>query len=195
MIQNRERPQDYTPEIYPSSQSDDVTKWRLGGDDIIENLEHHLKGEFLESEVKDTDEGPIMIQKWISRPDARFMNDTGSKAVIATATAMVNRVVFLSNISEEHVYMICGDVELALSRLIYDNWTDFEVKRRPDPIIHILMDLVFTGLMRAKGGFENNNLTKTEHIMRSYREGEGQGRKLWPFGGEPKNENQNQTGQ
>ena len=180
---NETAPQEFSPEIYPTPLSDDITKWRLQGDDVITTMEHHLKGEFLERNIIDVDGEKMAVEQWVAKPDSRFMNDTGAKAVVTTATMIINKVVFLSNMSEEDIYNICKDIEIALARLIYDNWSEFEVKRRPDPVIHILMDLVFSGLMRAKGGGERDSLTKAENIVRQIREGgEGQ-RRVFPFGG------------
>jgi hypothetical protein len=167
---------------------DDITKWRLEANDVITNMEHHLKGEFLEKKAENVDGKWIAWEEWVCKEKARFMNDTGAKAVVTTATMIINKVVFLSNISEDDIYAVCKDIEIALARLIYDNWSEFEVTRRPDPIIHILMDLVFTGLMRAKGGGERDSLTRAESIVRSIREGTDGHRKIFPFGGGGKNE-------
>lgn len=170
-MEKQESPLRYSPEMYRSVPREDILKWRLEGSDIIESIEHHLKGEFLLTKIVLIAGVEEAIQVWEPMPEAAFMNEIGAKAVVTTSTMMINKVIFLSDVSEDIIYQTCKDVELALANIIYNNWDPFNVTKRPDPIIHILMDLVFFGLMRAKGGGERAALVQTENIIRNITEG------------------------
>lgn len=170
-----EPPLEYMPQIYMPKPREDITKWRLEAADVITRIEHHIKGEFLVKKEEHTGEGMLMYEEWESFPQAKIMNETGAKTLITSIEIIVNKVAFLSNISDDDIYELCRHTHHALAREVYDNWDRFDVIRNPGPIITEIMNLIFLGLKRAQGAGEREAIGKAESVIRQIREGSKSG--------------------
>jgi len=182
-------PREFNPEMFPAAMGDDLTRWRLQGEDIREAIEHQLRGDYLEKKTVNTgtEDAPemITIEQWACSEDSRIMNEAGVRRIASVATFMINKATVLSNVNEEEIKESCRNIELALARLMYDNWTRYEVDSNPSSVIYLLMELIYFHLMRAKGGGERESLTKAETTSRLIREGinqPGGGKSMFPFG-------------
>lgn len=159
------------PQIYTQQPRDDSIIWRLEARDIVEQIEHHLKGEFLVDKEITIDDKLEIIQEWTADPAAAVMNDQGVKSVVSLVQILVNKVTFLSNLDDDEIIDVCRDMHLAIARDVYNNWNDYGINKQPGPIINEIMTLVFVGFKRAMGAGERTSLYALENINRNIHEG------------------------
>lgn len=150
----------------------DFTKWRLETIDIVELLEHDLKGEFF-NEKKNV---------WEVR-GTPLLNNDGVSAIVSLVRTSVNKVTFLSNVTLEQIILICQDLNLALVEVLFFEWQVFAVKKEHlDLIVSKVMNFIFMALKKSEGAGERESLYKAESVHRIYRNPEKQGFSLSPFG-------------
>lgn len=159
------------PQIYTQPQRDDVIIWRLEAREIVDRIEHRLKGEYLKTVEVEIDGKSDVIEEWQADPEARLMNDHGVKSLISLVEILVNKVSFLSNLDDDEIIDVCRDMHLAIVREIYNNWDDYDIKKQPGPVVNEIMTLVFVGFKRAMGAGERTSLGSIENVNRTIHEG------------------------
>lgn len=169
-------PLPYMPQIYAPPPLDDFSKWRLETREIIDQIEHRLKGETLVvKEVMIQGEKDV-IEQWESNPEDKMMNEQGVRAIITAVETVVNRVAFLSNLTEEEIIDICRETHWDIVKDVYFNWESYQVVKNPLPAINESMTLAFLGFKRAQGAGERDAFNTIENVNRNIQEGGSQGR-------------------
>jgi len=139
--------------------------YRLETKEIIDRIEHRLKGEYLATETTSIDGQLVEIEKYKTRPESRVLNEFGVRAVVSAIEILLNKITFLSNIDDKEVENICLHIHISIAREIYDNWEEFGVRKNPGPSIVQIMNLIFLGLKRAQGAGERDALKQIHHII------------------------------
>lgn len=156
-------PQNYSYSNVPEHQrSSDLMKWQLSTFDLIEDLEHDLKGERFDKEKND----------WIST-GSKFLNDEGVKAIMSILTARINKNTILSNLNEKEISRIMIDFSRDLIDLFFTNREDYEIKKEHlDLLVRKVVDFVYISLKRAFEEGERSFLKQTERRTEVYKVGD-----------------------
>ena len=144
---------------FGSRVSDDVARWQLELNDILEKAEHVLKGD-----VVTFDQGNTI---WTTRKDLtkNTLNDYGVQLIMKCLAMYINRNTILSDFTEEEVRYKTLDFGHKLNDLIFMKYDemgmDNEDKRKEYPmIIREMVDIVHSAYARAKDGRERESYRK-----------------------------------
>lgn len=155
-----------------------LTRWQLDSDDIIESLEHDLRGETLKM---NPDTGLELWEK--DKNHQPFLNEVGIKAVVNILKPIVNRNTFLTNYSEERVNDLLFYISNKITRTLYINYKDFEIKPRFFPILNeMIQTFLESALRRPQDQGERKFLSSTEQRRILIQEGQ-QRKRFGLFGG------------
>jgi len=139
--------------------SDDVARWQLELNDILEKAEHVLKGDVVKFE-----KGSIL---WIARSDPQnnTLNEYGVQLIMKCLAMYINRNTILSDFTEEEVRLQTYDFARKLNDLIFMKYDEMgmntEDKRKEYPIIVEMMKaIVYSAYSRAKDGRERESYRK-----------------------------------
>jgi hypothetical protein len=154
-------------------QDAELTRWQLMVEDIILELEHDFRGEiFMEDE-----------NKWEVKGES-LMNEKGIRSIIGVLRASVHKILFLSNLTEDDVYLITRDTHIELACLLAQNIDNFEIKKAYlSSILNKVVFITYEGLRRAFMGGERTFLKQTERRIERIIDRLGSEKKsLNPFG-------------
>ena len=138
----------------------DFNKWLEQSDDILNLLEHDLRGDVLIE-----DKGGIFWQRK-GRP---LLNDYGISFVIGYIRHFTNKNTYMSNIDDRRVSTICLTTSIAITDALFYRWREFGIS--PDNfgvIVEHINNFVEFAARRAMGGGERKFLKQTESIIRHY---------------------------
>ena len=139
--------------------SDDVARWQLELNDILEKAEHVLKGDVVKFENGST--------IWTTRedPEENTLNDYGVQLIMKCLAMYINRNTILSDFTGEEVRLKTLDFGKELNNLVFmksdEMGMDNEDKRKEYPmIIREMVDIVHSAYARAKDGKERESYRK-----------------------------------
>ena len=139
--------------------SDDVARWQLELNDILEKAEHVLKGDVVKFENGST--------IWTTRddPELNTLNDYGVQLIMKCLAMYINRNTILSDYTGEEVRYKTLDFGKELNNLIFmkseEMGMDTEDKRKEYPmIVREMVDIVHSAYARAKDGKERESYRK-----------------------------------
>lgn len=164
--------------MFASSPHDNLIKWQLELDSILQNVEHTLRGD----KVTYVD-GSIV---WIPQkdPDKRQLNDYGVSKVMEILLMYLNRNTILSNYEEQEIRQKVYDFGNELKDLFYTQYEKMGLvvydkdgkvnerksleKRKIYPmLIRVLVDVVHSAYLRALHGEERKSLTTSRTVQQS----------------------------
>ena len=158
---------------FSSPPVDDLARWQLELDDILDRAEHMLSGDIIKTENKNI--------FWIKNPDPddNPLNQKGVRLLMKILANYVNRNTILSNYKNEEIRMKVHLFALEVNDLLFMKYDeigmDNENKRKEYPIIVMMLkDIVHNSYSRAKLGGERESLRKSMSITGSYQEGQPQ---------------------
>jgi hypothetical protein len=144
----------------------DFDKWRLDTETIAEQLEYQLKGFVWDKNLK----------KWVQGENIPAMNSVGAIEVSNVIRDLSNRVTFLSELDDDKIMNICLDINQELVGLLFMNWDAFEIrKENAGWVVAKIMNIVYIGLLRAKGRGEAEIMARQEIISRNINTNENRG--------------------
>jgi len=148
-----------SPSGFGSKVSDDVARWQLELNDILEKAEHVLSGDIVKIEKGET--------IWTKRPDPQnnTLNAFGVQLIMKCLAMYINRNTILSDFSDEEVRYKTLDFGKELNNLIFMKYDemgmDTEDKRKEYPmIIREMVDIVHSAYARARDGRERESYRK-----------------------------------
>jgi hypothetical protein len=143
-------------------QKADLTRWQLDPRDILEEIEHKLKGEIVMG--VDAEGNDIYGKK--GEP---LMNDEGINAIITLISARISKVIILSNLTEEDISKIMIAFSNELISLFFMKYKEFQIDEAyMSSITNYIEDIVYATLNRALKGGERDFLKTTERRIESY---------------------------
>jgi hypothetical protein len=144
---------------FGSRVSDDVARWQLELNDILEKAEHVLKGDVVKFENGQT--------IWTARedPENNTFNDYGVQLIMKCLSMYINRNTILSDYDPEEVKYKTLDFGKELNNLIFmksdEMGMDTEDKRKEYPmVVREMVDIVHSAYARAKYGRERESYRK-----------------------------------
>lgn len=143
------QPQAFIPSSHMTSAegvkfSEGSIRWQLTATDIITEIARDLRGE----------EFDFNSASWrIPEGQRPLMNEEGIRTVLTIIKSRVNKIVFLSNLSEDKINDFCRDINLDLVDQFVLKWEDWECeKENLSMLTRKIMHMVYCGLMRARDG-------------------------------------------
>lgn len=155
MISSEQQPEqemDYQPSSFgvppiPENPNNDFFKYRISGDDIIDEIIHQLKGEVFDEEKKE------YTQKF--KP---WANETGiNKITYIVYSCGVNKNIFLGNLTREEILFKCKMIKKKLAILLFRKWHEFNIqKEMRSLLITTVINTIHSALSRSEGGRESS---------------------------------------
>lgn len=148
---------------FSSKVSDDVARWQLELNDILEKAEHVLRGDVVRFE-----NGNVI---WMPRkdPQSNTLNDYGVQLIMKCLSMYINRNTILSDFDATEVKLKTLDFGKELNNLIFMKYEemgmDTEDKRKEYPmIVREMVDIVHSAYARAKDGRERESYRKMINV-------------------------------
>jgi hypothetical protein len=151
---------------FASKTEDNIVRWQLELNDILERAEHILKGDI--PEFKD---GHIVWGK-NPHPEKNTLNETGVHEIMKILALYVNRNKVLSDYSNEEINFKVFDFGRALNNLIfmrdYEFGLDTEEKRKNyEMLLTEMKDIVHDTYKRALDGAEKRSLREMIQVTQA----------------------------
>lgn len=171
-VHNASLGEQYIPTPMPDNAN--LTMWSLSSQDILKEIEHDLRGEIFNEET----------EKWELVAEGKpLMNDEGIRSIVSLARTIVNKVAFLSNLSEDMVLQISRDFADDLADLLFNNIEQFEIKRTHlNIIVTKISYIIYVALQRAYEEGERRFLKTAERRIVSVRQDPNEKKGFWIFG-------------
>ena len=173
-----ELPEGIPPPI-PSNPSDDFYRFRIQGNDILQEIQRLLKGE-IKNEYGEYEQ---KYEAWL--------NDKGLNTVMGIIYSLgINKNSFLGNLRREEILYKCKMLKKKVSRLFTfnDAYEYYGLKKElREMLITIIVNNVHSGLSRSEGGREAEQLSTASqrHDIYSHTDNGKSGglfNRLSPFG-------------
>ena len=158
---------------FSTGKMDDIARYQLELNDLLEQTEHILKGDIVvwENGTKDWKGNP--------HPEKNPLNEEGIRKIMLELQNYINRHVVLGDYESEDINRIMKDYGRKLADLIFMKYEemgmDTEEKRQEyHSIVMNIVNLVYASYSRAKDGGERRSLREMISIQQSY-QAQGQG--------------------
>jgi len=151
----------FTPQL-----QDNLIKWQLELDNILERAEHILRGDVLQSE-----QGHLIWKK-NTNPKSNILNEYGVQEVMRILSMYLNRNTILSDYEPEEIYEIVKDFGNELNDLMFMKYeemglTDLEKRKNYPMLMREMVDIVFSAYNRAKRGGERRSLREARQVTQT----------------------------
>jgi len=129
-------------EIPAAYQHPDLWIYQLDSSDIINSLEHLLRGEFWNT--KDN--------KWEPKGE-QLLNEDGIRMMVTIVASHLSKEKILTDVPQDQVYRMCRDMRLALIYHLTMKWDEYKIKKSClDVIVEIIDHHIYTNLSRGVEG-------------------------------------------
>lgn len=147
-------------------EDDNLIKWQLELNDILERAEHILRGD-----TPAFEEGHIIWQK-NQTPENNCINEIGVQEIMKRLAMYVNRNTILADYDNKEIHIKVFDFTRELNNLIFMNYVKFGMdnteKRKFYPmIIKEMEDIVHSAYKRALDGAEKRSLREMISVSQS----------------------------
>lgn len=145
---------------------DNLIKWQLELDSILERIEHILRGD----RPKLVNGNMIFVPP--TKNEEQIFNDYGVAEIMRVLTMYLNRNTILSNYDEETINWKVLDFGYEVSDLIFLKYEEMgldtlEKRKRYPMIVRELVDAVHSSYLRALNGGERDSLRQARQITQS----------------------------
>jgi len=153
--------------MFQSSEDPNLIQWQLQLDDILERIDHLLRGH----EIKFSSDGTL---KWAEPKDKnkKLFNEYGVQEILRILSMYLNRNTILSNYDEETINWKVYDLGIEISDLIYMKYEDMGLDT-PEKIklymitVREIIDTIHSTYLRALNGGERESLKTARHIIQN----------------------------
>lgn len=149
------------------SQDTNLIQWQLELDNILERIEHLLKGDLIKEDV----DGNIVYTTPQDKTLIVF-NDYGVQLIMNVISFYLNRNTILSHYKDERIFEIMFDLGEFLTDLIYINYEKMglntvEKKSRYPMLVMNILHMIESTYNRALGGNELDSLRSARVVTQS----------------------------
>jgi hypothetical protein len=142
---------------FATRQDDNIIRWQLELNDILERAEHILRGDI--PKFKD---GEVIWEK-NEHPELNTLNETGVQECMKILAMYVNRNTILSDYTNDEINFKVFDFGRAVNNLIYMRDWEFglnteEKRKNYEILVTELKDIVHSAYKRALDGAEKRSL-------------------------------------
>lgn len=153
--------------IYGQQQENNLIVWQLELDNILERIEHLLKGDV----INEDDKGNIVY----SAPKDKtliVLNDYGSQLIMNIISFYLNRNTILSNYKDIRIFEILYDLGNELADLVYINYEKMgldtiEKKSRSIILVMNILHMIESAYNRALEGEERDSLRSARIVTQN----------------------------
>jgi len=156
-----------SPSAFSSGRMDDMARYQLELNDLLEQTEHVLKGDIIE--IKDK------VKVWIDNPhpEKNPLNKEGVRKIMLELQTYINRHIILGDYGERDINQIMKGYGKKFSNLIFMKYEemgmDTEEKRQEyASIVMNVVNLVYASYSRAKDGGERRSLREMISIQQTH---------------------------
>lgn len=189
-LTEKQKREAYEQQYYQTSRfsgagSDDLIRFQLELDNILERVEHLLRGDVLEFDSRGN-----LTWKEPSNKEHILFNEYGVQEILRILSVYVNRNTILSNYDETEIKLKVYDFGMELTDLIFMKYNKmFYLPDPPDPddkeasenyydladekcklypmIVREIVDVVHSTYLRALNGGERHSLREARHVSQS----------------------------
>ena len=142
---------------FETKQDDNLIRWQLELNDILERAEHILRGD-----IPTFNSGQI-IWRTNPHPENNALNEVGVQECMKILSMYVNRNTILSDYSNQEINIKVYDFARAVNNLIFMRDIEFgldtnEKRKNYEIIVRELVDIVHSSYKRALDGSEKRSL-------------------------------------
>lgn len=151
---------------FNSRTNEDLVKWQLELNDILERAEHILRGD-----IPEFREGHVLWKKNPNMED-NSINERGVHEILKVLAMYVNRNTILSDYTNEEINIKVYDAGREINNLVFMRSEDFgmdtEEKKKSYPIlVREMIDIVHSAYKRALMGSEKRSLREMINISQA----------------------------
>lgn len=151
---------------FATRQNDDIVRWQLELNDILERAEHILRGD-----VPKFEDGHI-IWKENPNPENNPLNEVGVQEVMKILAMYINRNTILADYDNTEINLKVFDFGRAINNLIfmrdYEFGMDTDEKRKNyEMLVTELKDIVHSSYKRALEGAEKRSLREMINVSQA----------------------------
>lgn len=151
---------------FSTKANDDIVRWQLELNDILERAEHILRGDIPKIDNNEIYWSPN------PNPEENALNEKGIQEIMKRLAMYVNRNTILSDYSNEEIHIKVFDFTRELNNLVYTDYDNFgmdnENKRKNYPmLIKEIEDIVHSTYKRALDGAEKRSLREMISISQA----------------------------
>ena len=166
-LKSREASMNQATSVFSGNEDGNLIEWQLELDNILERIEHLLRGDKIEFD----DKGQMRWKKPDSSENEVF-NDYGVQEILRILSMYLNRNTILSNYDEDTINNKIYDFSLELIDLVLVNHIkmgmDSDHKKRLFPmVIREIVDTVHSCYLRALNGGERESLRKVMSVSQT----------------------------
>lgn len=152
--------------MFQYQDQDNLIKWQLELDSILERIEHMLRGD------KITFVSGHMLWKKAEREEDIILNEFGVAEVMRILSMYLNRNTILSNYDEDTINEKMMDFGYELADLFFLKYeamglNDIEKRKLYPMLVRQLVDTVHSSYLRALHGGERESLREARHITQT----------------------------
>lgn len=145
---------------------ENLIKWQLELDSILERIEHMLRGD----KPRYVDGNLIFVPPLTE--SERMFNDEGVAEIMRILSIYLNRNTILSNYDEETINWKILDFGYEVSDIIFLKYEEMGLdslhkRKRYSMVVHELIDAVHSAYLRALNGGERDSLRQARNITQS----------------------------
>lgn len=146
---------------FQTQHSDTLIRWQLMFSDILDEVEHRLKGEFLRVRGNNS--------FWEEKPGARMCNDKGVFAIMQVLSTYMNKGTILSSFNREEADRMIYQTMSSVIDLIELKYQIYEIdKANLSTLMSFLEGYITCAVYRAKDGTTLKFLKTTEKHSETY---------------------------
>lgn len=151
--------------MFSYNPNDNMIKWQLELNEILERIEHVLRGD----KVKYESGHQIWVMLDENHPD-RLLNNLGVQEVLRVLSMYLNRNTILGNYTDEEVNDKVFDFGDRLNTLFYTKYEKIgldtaEKRKNFEMLWGMLVDVVHSAYSRAIGGQERSSLREARQLQ------------------------------
>jgi hypothetical protein len=159
---------------FSSKANEDIIKWQLELNDILERAEHILRGD-----IPKFRDGHIVWEQ-NPHPENNPLNDVGVQEVMKILAMYINRNTILSDYANEEINFKVYDFGRAINNLIFMRDFEFgmdneEKRKNYEMLVTELKDIVHSSYKRALDGAEKRSLREMINVSQATSTQLGQG--------------------
>lgn len=147
--------------------AEDLVRWQLELNDILERAEHILRGDIIHFEDNQ------VIWKKNPNPKNNCLNDFGVQKIMEILAQYINRNTILSDYTQDEINYKVFDFGREINNLFFMKYEEFgmdtEDKRKEYPmLVREIVDIVHSSYKRALEGGERRSLREMIQIQQSH---------------------------
>jgi len=151
---------------FSARENDDLIRWQLELNDILERAEHILRGD-----IPVFKDGHIIWEQ-NPRPQDNPLNNVGVQEIMKILSMYINRNTILSDYSNEEINYKVFDFGRAINNLIFMRNDEFgmdtqEKRKNYEMLVTELKDIVHSSYKRALDGSEKRSLREMINISQA----------------------------